>query len=126
MAERGGGDGGARPWAPEDAWIGSHPKYLEMMELDTGDATQVYTAFLVFLDLMESKSWHEVNCVGLPELQLVCLVGTEVEGEGLQTIVPTPVTASLSHNREVFLSRSEDEKAQRCQTIAKAVAGAGP
>ncbi|XP_062067475.1 tRNA-splicing endonuclease subunit Sen15 isoform X1 [Lepus europaeus] len=99
MAERGGGDGGARPWAPEDAWIGSHPKYLEMMELDTGDATQVYTAFLVFLDLMESKSWHEVNCVGLPELQLVCLVGTEVEGEGLQTIVPTPVTASLSHNR---------------------------
>ncbi|XP_012877192.1 PREDICTED: uncharacterized protein LOC105989609 [Dipodomys ordii] len=75
------------------------PAYLEMMELDIGDATQVYIAFLVYLDLMESKSWHEVNCVGLPELQLICLVGTEIEGEGLQTVVPTPVSASLSHNR---------------------------
>ncbi|XP_074246072.1 tRNA-splicing endonuclease subunit Sen15 isoform X1 [Saimiri boliviensis] len=97
---RGFGDGGGAPsWAPEDAWMGSHPKYLEMMELDIGDATQVYIAFLVYLDLMESKSWHEVNCVGLPELQLICLVGTEIEGEGLQTVVPTPITASLSHNR---------------------------
>ncbi|XP_054380291.1 tRNA-splicing endonuclease subunit Sen15 isoform X2 [Pongo abelii] len=96
---RGFGDGGGAPsWAPEDAWMGTHPKYLEMMELDIGDATQVYVAFLVYLDLMESKSWHEVNCVGLPELQLICLVGTEIEGEGLQTVVPTPITASLSHN----------------------------
>ncbi|XP_042530593.1 tRNA-splicing endonuclease subunit Sen15 isoform X3 [Dipodomys spectabilis] len=74
-------------------------RYLEMMELDIGDATQVYISFLVYLDLMESKSWHEVNCVGLPELQLICLVGTEIEGEGLQTVVPTPVSASLSHHR---------------------------
>ncbi|XP_038173504.1 tRNA-splicing endonuclease subunit Sen15-like [Arvicola amphibius] len=93
--------GGATPhtWAPEDAWMGTHPKYLEMMELDIGDATQVYIAFLVYLDLMESKSWHEVNCVGIPELQLICLLGTEIEGEGLQTVVPTPISASLSHNR---------------------------
>uniref|UniRef100_A0A8C0C5S9 tRNA-splicing endonuclease subunit SEN15 n=1 Tax=Balaenoptera musculus TaxID=9771 RepID=A0A8C0C5S9_BALMU len=91
--------GGAPSWAPEDAWMGTHPKYLEMMELDIGDATQVYIAFLVYLDLMESKSWHEVNCVGLPDLQLICLLGTEIEGEGLQTVVPTPVSASLSHNR---------------------------
>ncbi|XP_007450215.1 PREDICTED: tRNA-splicing endonuclease subunit Sen15 [Lipotes vexillifer] len=91
--------GGALSWAPEDAWMGTHPKYLEMMELDIGDATQVYIAFLVYLDLMESKSWHEVNCVGLPDLQLICLLGTEIEGEGLQTVVPTPVSASLSHNR---------------------------
>ena len=48
----------APSWAPEDAWMGTHPKYLEMMELDIGDATQVYIAFLVYLDLMESKSWH--------------------------------------------------------------------
>ena len=47
--------GGAHTWAPEDAWMGTHPKYLEMMELDIGDATQVYIAFLVYLDLMESK-----------------------------------------------------------------------
>ncbi|XP_062962251.1 tRNA-splicing endonuclease subunit Sen15-like isoform X2 [Cynocephalus volans] len=90
--------GGAPSWAPEDAWMGTHPKYLEMMELDIGDATQVYIAFLVYLDLMESKSWHEVSCVGLPELQLICLVGTELEGEGFQTVVPVPITASLSHN----------------------------
>ncbi|XP_023366600.1 tRNA-splicing endonuclease subunit Sen15 isoform X1 [Otolemur garnettii] len=93
------GGSGAHSWAPEDAWMGSHPKYLEMMELAIGDASQVYIAFLVYLDLMESKSWHEVNCVGLPELQLICLVGTEIEGEGLQTVVPTSVTASFSHNR---------------------------
>uniref|UniRef100_A0A2K5DM45 tRNA-splicing endonuclease subunit Sen15 domain-containing protein n=1 Tax=Aotus nancymaae TaxID=37293 RepID=A0A2K5DM45_AOTNA len=97
---RGFGDGsGAPSWAPEDAWMGTHPKYFKMMELDTGDATQVYIAFLVYLDLMESKSWHEVNCVGLPECQLTCLVGTEIEGEGFQTVVPVPITASLSHNR---------------------------
>ncbi|XP_029789219.1 tRNA-splicing endonuclease subunit Sen15 [Suricata suricatta] len=93
------GSGGAHSWAPEDAWMGTHPKYLEMMELDIGDASQVYIAFLVYLDLMESKSWHEVNCVGLPDLQLICLVGTEVEGEGVQTVLPTPISASLSHNR---------------------------
>ncbi|XP_034876172.1 tRNA-splicing endonuclease subunit Sen15-like [Mirounga leonina] len=91
--------GGAHSWPPEDAWMGSHPKYLEMMELDIGDASQVYIAFLVYLDLMESKSWYEVNCVGLPDLQLICLVGTEIEGEGLQTVVPTPISASLSRNR---------------------------
>ncbi|XP_035932686.1 tRNA-splicing endonuclease subunit Sen15 isoform X4 [Halichoerus grypus] len=95
-----GGGGAAHSWAPEDAWMGTHPKYLEMMELDIGDASQVYIAFLVYLDLMESKSWHEVNCVGLPDLQLICLVGTEIEGEGLQTVVPTPISASLSHNRD--------------------------
>uniref|UniRef100_A0A5F9CPP6 tRNA-splicing endonuclease subunit Sen15 domain-containing protein n=1 Tax=Oryctolagus cuniculus TaxID=9986 RepID=A0A5F9CPP6_RABIT len=89
--------GGSGPLAwPRLRLHGSPDLHLCMMELDAGDATQVYAAFLVFLDLMESKSWHEVNCVGLPELQLICLVGTEIEGEGLQTIVPTPVTASLT------------------------------
>ncbi|KAG5202556.1 hypothetical protein JEQ12_003946 [Ovis aries] len=53
--DRGGGS--AHPWAPEDAWMGTHPKYLEMMELDIGDATQVYIAFLVYLDLMENINW---------------------------------------------------------------------
>jgi tRNA-splicing endonuclease subunit Sen15 len=51
------------------------------------------------LDALSGKSWHEVNCVGIPELQLICLLGTEIEGEGLQTVVPTPISASLSHNR---------------------------
>ncbi|XP_045667303.1 tRNA-splicing endonuclease subunit Sen15 isoform X2 [Ursus americanus] len=108
--------GGAHPWAPEDAWMGTHPKYLEMMELDIGDASQVYIAFLVYLDLMESKSWHEVNCVGLPDLQLICLVGTEIEGEGLQTVVPTPISASLSHNRycvKHWRNKSEQEQEKK-------------
>uniref|UniRef100_A0A8C0WMB6 tRNA-splicing endonuclease subunit Sen15 n=1 Tax=Castor canadensis TaxID=51338 RepID=A0A8C0WMB6_CASCN len=91
--------GSAHVWAPKDTWMGTHRKYLEMMELDVGDATQVYIALLVYLDLMENKSWHEGNCVGLPELQLICPVGTEIEGEGLQTVVPTPISASLSHNK---------------------------
>ncbi|XP_045143612.1 tRNA-splicing endonuclease subunit Sen15-like [Echinops telfairi] len=96
----GAGRGSGNLWAPEDAWMCSHPKYLEMMELDIGEGTaHVYITFLVYLDLMESKSWHEVNCVGLPALQLICLVGTEIEGEGSQTIVPTPISASLSHKR---------------------------
>ncbi|XP_047416557.1 tRNA-splicing endonuclease subunit Sen15-like [Sciurus carolinensis] len=93
----GNGDG-AHKWTPQDAWISIHPKYLERMELNTGDATQVYIAFLVYLDLMESKSWFEVT-VGLPELQLICLAGTETEGERLQTVLPTPISASLSHHR---------------------------
>uniref|UniRef100_A0A8D1CEB9 tRNA splicing endonuclease subunit 15 n=1 Tax=Sus scrofa TaxID=9823 RepID=A0A8D1CEB9_PIG len=107
--ERGGG---APSWAPEDAWMGTHPKYLEMMELDIGDATQVYIAFLVYLDLMESKSWHEVNCVGLPDLQLICLLSPETEGEGVQTVVPTPINASLSHNR--IFPLEDDTSTSQC------------
>uniref|UniRef100_A0A8D2ASP5 tRNA-splicing endonuclease subunit Sen15 domain-containing protein n=1 Tax=Sciurus vulgaris TaxID=55149 RepID=A0A8D2ASP5_SCIVU len=88
----------AYKWTPQDAYMSIHPKYLEMMELNIGDATQVYIAFLVYLDLMESKSWFAVT-VGLPELQLICLAGTEIEGERLQTVLPTPISASLSHQR---------------------------
>uniref|UniRef100_A0A8C9DLJ7 tRNA splicing endonuclease subunit 15 n=1 Tax=Prolemur simus TaxID=1328070 RepID=A0A8C9DLJ7_PROSS len=102
------GSSGVHTWAPEDAWMGSHPKYLEMMNLDIGDATQVYIAFLVYLDLMESKSWHEVNCVGLPELQLICLVGTEIEGEGLQTVVPTPITWFATFEEGKYLVTLKD------------------
>ena len=29
------------PRRTEDAWMGTRPKYLEMLELDIGDATQV-------------------------------------------------------------------------------------
>lgn len=46
----------------EDARIDTHPRYLEMMELGLGDATQIHIAFLIYLDLMESKNWHETNC----------------------------------------------------------------
>uniref|UniRef100_UPI00398F1004 tRNA-splicing endonuclease subunit Sen15 n=1 Tax=Pristiophorus japonicus TaxID=55135 RepID=UPI00398F1004 len=35
------------------------PEYTEMMALDVGESAQVYTAFLVFLDLLEGleESW---------------------------------------------------------------------
>ena len=58
-----------------------------MMELDIGDATQVYIAFLVYLDLIESKSWHEVNCVGLPDLQLICLLCSGIGCECLKFVL---------------------------------------
>lgn len=107
-----GSDGSAHLWAPLDACVGIHPKYFEMMELDVGDATQVYIGFLFYLDLLETKYQHEVICVGLPEIQLICLVSTETEGEGLPTVVPTLIGASLSHNR--IFPLEDDIYSPRC------------
>ena len=33
-------------------WIQHHPKFLEMMELNVANSNDVYTAFLVYLDLV--------------------------------------------------------------------------
>ncbi|XP_039340587.1 tRNA-splicing endonuclease subunit Sen15 isoform X1 [Mauremys reevesii] len=74
-------------------------RLTEMMSLDVADSTQVYAAFLVYLDLLEAKNWHDVTCVGLAELQLVCLRGREREAENLQVVVPTPVHMSFTHQR---------------------------
>ncbi|XP_077188751.1 tRNA-splicing endonuclease subunit Sen15-like isoform X2 [Paroedura picta] len=57
-----------------------------MMSLDVADSGRVYTAFLVYLDLLE-------------EFQLVCLRGREREAEDLQVMVPTPVHATFSHEK---------------------------
>ena len=84
---------------PEDTWMGTHPKYLEMMELIIRDATQAYTAFLACLDLIASKSWHEVNCVGLLISSSSAFSALRQKQKGLQSVVPTPISASLSHNR---------------------------
>ncbi|XP_068930514.1 tRNA-splicing endonuclease subunit Sen15 [Petaurus breviceps papuanus] len=83
----------------QNNWMTSHPQFLEMLELDVAETSQVYTAFLVYLDLLEGRNWHEVKSVGLPELQLICLHGHEREGERLQIVVPTSVHASFSHER---------------------------
>ncbi|KAB0378423.1 hypothetical protein FD755_010001 [Muntiacus reevesi] len=48
---------------------GAPGRRSRMMELIISDATQVYIVFLVCLDLIEN-------------LQLICLLGTETEGEG--------------------------------------------
>ncbi|KAL8178129.1 UNVERIFIED_CONTAM: tRNA-splicing endonuclease subunit Sen15 [Gekko kuhli] len=70
-----------------------------MMSLDVADSGRVYAAFLVYLDLLEARNWHEVSYVGLAEFQLVCLRGREREGEDLQVVVPTPAHVSFSHER---------------------------
>ncbi|KAM9129426.1 tRNA-splicing endonuclease subunit Sen15 isoform 2-T2 [Pangshura tecta] len=85
--------------SPCGNWMATHPKLTEMMSLDVADSTQVYAAFLVYLDLLEGKNWHDVTCVGLAELQLVCLRGREREAENLQVVVPTPVHMSFTHQR---------------------------
>ncbi|XP_043346426.1 tRNA-splicing endonuclease subunit Sen15 isoform X2 [Dermochelys coriacea] len=83
--------------SPRGNWMATHPKLTEMMSLDVADSTQVYAAFLVYLDLLEGRNWHEVTCVGLAELQLICLRGHEREAENLQIVVPTPVHMSFTH-----------------------------
>ncbi|XP_043346427.1 tRNA-splicing endonuclease subunit Sen15 isoform X3 [Dermochelys coriacea] len=85
--------------SPRGNWMATHPKLTEMMSLDVADSTQVYAAFLVYLDLLEGRNWHEVTCVGLAELQLICLRGHEREAENLQIVVPTPVHMSFTHQR---------------------------
>ncbi|XP_009086683.1 tRNA-splicing endonuclease subunit Sen15 [Serinus canaria] len=80
-------------------WITAHPTFTEMMSLDVSDSTQVYAAFLVYLDLLEGRSWHEVQPVGVAELQLVCLHARAREQEGLQVMVPVPAHILISHER---------------------------
>uniref|UniRef100_A0A8D0C0N9 tRNA splicing endonuclease subunit 15 n=1 Tax=Salvator merianae TaxID=96440 RepID=A0A8D0C0N9_SALMN len=95
--EEGGAD--TEQWALRGNWIAAHPTFTKMMSLDVADSGGVYAAFLVYLDLLEVRNWHEVSYTGLVELQLVCLHGREREGEDLQVVVPTPVHESFSHER---------------------------
>ncbi|XP_023653846.1 tRNA-splicing endonuclease subunit Sen15 [Paramormyrops kingsleyae] len=78
-------------------WILQHPKYQEMMNLEIGDESQIYAAFLVYLDLLEVRQWQDVCSRGSPELQLVLLEGREKEGDPLQVILPLPGNRTLSH-----------------------------
>uniref|UniRef100_A0A8D0F3W9 tRNA splicing endonuclease subunit 15 n=1 Tax=Strix occidentalis caurina TaxID=311401 RepID=A0A8D0F3W9_STROC len=71
--------------------------FTEMMSLDISDSAQIYAAFVVYLDLLEGRNWHEVKHVGVAELQLVCLHAREREQDSLQVMVPVPVHISLSH-----------------------------
>ncbi|KAH0618298.1 hypothetical protein JD844_017362, partial [Phrynosoma platyrhinos] len=73
--------------------------FTRMTSLDVADSSGVYAAFLVYLDLLEVRNWHEVSYFGLGEFQLVCLRGREKEAEDLQMVVPTPVHVSFSHER---------------------------
>ncbi|XP_048394677.1 tRNA-splicing endonuclease subunit Sen15 isoform X2 [Stegostoma tigrinum] len=77
-----------------------HPKYTEMMALDIADSTQVYTAFLVLLDLLEARNWKDVAYKGSEELQLVYLQGCPGGQEEKEVVVPMPVHMTLSHESE--------------------------
>ncbi|XP_062462305.1 tRNA-splicing endonuclease subunit Sen15 [Pezoporus occidentalis] len=80
-------------------WMATHPTLTEMMSLDISDSSQIYAAFVVYLDLLEGRNWHEVSYVGVAELQLVCLHAREKEQDSLQVMVPIPVHVLLSHER---------------------------
>ncbi|KAI6063892.1 hypothetical protein LUU34_00109000 [Aix galericulata] len=97
----GGSSAGGRRWAGGAGgnWMAAHPVFTEMMSLDISDSSQIYAAFLVYLDLLEGRNWHEVNHVGVAELQLICLHAREKELDSLQVMVPVPVDISLSHER---------------------------
>uniref|UniRef100_A0A8B9MN04 tRNA splicing endonuclease subunit 15 n=1 Tax=Accipiter nisus TaxID=211598 RepID=A0A8B9MN04_9AVES len=93
--------GGQGDWAGGAGgnWMATHPTFTEMMSLDISDSAQIYAAFVVYLDLLEGRNWHEVKHVGVAELQLVCLHAREREQDSLQVMVPVPVHISLSHER---------------------------
>ncbi|NXR08101.1 SEN15 endonuclease, partial [Semnornis frantzii] len=73
--------------------------FTEMMSLDVSDSAQIYAAFVVYLDLLEGRNWHEVKHVAVAELQLVCLHARQKEQDSFQVMVPVPVHISLSHER---------------------------
>ncbi|KAM9619575.1 tRNA-splicing endonuclease subunit Sen15 isoform 3-T3 [Morphnus guianensis] len=83
--------------------MATHPTFTEMMSLDISDSAQIYAAFVVYLDLLEGRNWHEVKHVGVAELQLVCLHAREREQDSLQVMVPVPVHISLSHERSPLI-----------------------
>ncbi|KAJ7331797.1 hypothetical protein JRQ81_013977 [Phrynocephalus forsythii] len=86
-------------WASRGNWLVTHPTFAKMMSLDVADSSSVYAAFLVYLDLLEVRNWHEVSFFGLAEFQLVGLHGREKEAEDVQVVMPTPVHVSFSHER---------------------------
>uniref|UniRef100_A0A663M8X1 tRNA splicing endonuclease subunit 15 n=1 Tax=Athene cunicularia TaxID=194338 RepID=A0A663M8X1_ATHCN len=93
------GGGATLPPSPLDPAPDRIPPRHEMMSLDISDSAQIYSAFVVYLDLLEGRNWHEVKHVGVAELQLVCLHAREREQDSLQVMVPVPVHISLSHER---------------------------
>ncbi|XP_068096237.1 tRNA-splicing endonuclease subunit Sen15 isoform X2 [Hyperolius riggenbachi] len=85
-------------------YTGPHPvlrraAFKEMKSLDVADPSQVYSAFLVYMDLVEVRNWHDVLIFGSSELQLVYLLGQEKADLTPEVIIPTPVTRSCSHGR---------------------------
>uniref|UniRef100_A0A8B9RV46 tRNA splicing endonuclease subunit 15 n=1 Tax=Accipiter nisus TaxID=211598 RepID=A0A8B9RV46_9AVES len=102
--------GGQGDWAGGAGgnWMATHPTFTEMMSLDISDSAQIYAAFVVYLDLLEGRNWHEVKHVGVAELQLVCLHAREREQDSLQVMVPVPVHISLTASNTQYYLLSDD------------------
>ncbi|XP_062437449.1 tRNA-splicing endonuclease subunit Sen15 [Rhea pennata] len=125
-ASAGGQDAREGGWAGGAGgnWMVAHPTFTEMMSLDISDSAQIYAAFLVYLDLLEGRNWHEVKYVGLAELQLVCLHAREREEDSQQVVVPVPVHISLSHERirEIMQKASlPQDKPETPQSVTLAI-----
>ncbi|KAM9324524.1 tRNA-splicing endonuclease subunit Sen15 [Gastrophryne carolinensis] len=75
------------------------PVFKEMVSMDLSDSSQVYCAFLAYIDLIEVRNWHNVQILGSVDLNLVYLLGLEKADHMPQVIIPTPVTTSCSHER---------------------------
>ncbi|XP_064004392.1 tRNA-splicing endonuclease subunit Sen15 [Pogoniulus pusillus] len=110
-------------WWAGGNWMAKHPTFTEMMSLEISDSAQIYAAFVVYLDLLEGRNWHEVKHVGVAELQLICLHARQKEQDSLQVMVPVPVHISLSHERirEIVRKASlppDDPDTPRAVTLA--------
>ncbi|XP_069825074.1 tRNA-splicing endonuclease subunit Sen15 isoform X2 [Dendropsophus ebraccatus] len=105
---------GAREGA--EPWIAEHPKFKEMMALDVADTTQVYAAFLVYMDLLEVRNWNNVQIMSSSDLRIIYLCGKEKNDDdnSSQVIVPTAVSVPCSHERiQQFLKLNpKPEKAE--------------
>ncbi|XP_073439009.1 tRNA-splicing endonuclease subunit Sen15 isoform X2 [Dendrobates tinctorius] len=73
--------------------------FKEIKMMDGAESTQVYTAFLVYMDLLEVRNWNDVQILSAPELHLIYLCGKEKDDSAPQVIIPTPVSTSCSHGR---------------------------
>ncbi|KAM4641656.1 tRNA-splicing endonuclease subunit Sen15 [Discoglossus pictus] len=107
----------------EEPWIQEHPRFKEMTALDVADSTQVYTAFLVYMDLSEVRNWHEVQIFGSSELHLIYLVGKEKEEHLPQVIIPTPICTSYSSDRiqqvmKLLCKSEEDQNSAKSLLLA--------
>ncbi|KAM4023467.1 tRNA-splicing endonuclease subunit Sen15 isoform 1-T2 [Anomaloglossus baeobatrachus] len=105
----------------EEPWIEQHPKFKEMMMMmDVAESTQVYAAFLVYMDLLEVRNWNSVQILSSPELHLIYLCGKEKDADTPQVIVPTPVTMSFCHLRiqELLKLNDTSEEAQTSESSA--------
>ncbi|XP_044157247.1 tRNA-splicing endonuclease subunit Sen15 isoform X2 [Bufo gargarizans] len=109
----------------EEPWIVEHPKFKEMMMLDVADSTQVYAAFLVYMDLLEVRNWNTLQILSSSELRSIYLCGKEKEDSMSQVIIPTPVTMSCSHERiQQFLKlshTSEEDQGPACSVLLAVV-----